>query len=124
MGDPTMKKKILVVDDDKDILEPIALILEEEGYRVEMTAKGEETYKKVTSFKPDLILLDILMSGNDGRKICKKLKSDSKTKNIIIVMMSAHPGADKDSIDAGANDFIAKPFEIGELEKVIQRNLS
>lgn len=115
-----MNKKILVIDDDVDILEPMSLLLEGEGYIVGTTTKGEQAYSEVSSFKPDLILLDILMSGSDGRTICKKLKNDKKTKDIKIIMMSAHPGADKDAKRCGANGFIAKPFEIDELLRIVK----
>lgn len=117
-----MKKKILVVDDDEDILEPLALLLESEGYLVETIAKGERTQKRVASFKPDLILLDVLMSGSDGREICKQLKATAKTKKIPVILMSAHPGASKDSIDAGADAFIAKPFETVALLELIKEH--
>jgi DNA-binding response OmpR family regulator len=118
-----MDKKILIVDDDAAILEPLSLLLEEFGYRVETTAKGDETYKKVTKFGPDLILLDILMSGSDGRIICRRLKKEHKTNKIPVVMMSAHPGAHHDSADAGADDFIAKPFETAHLLTILQKHL-
>src|SRR5476651_943230 len=119
-----MNKKILVVDDDIDIVEPISLLLEGEGYAIESTTKGEQTYKKVEEYKPDLILLDILMSGNDGRTICKTLKSNMETKDIPVIMMSAHPGAEKDVKECKANDFIAKTFEIEDLLHTIHKNLN
>jgi DNA-binding response OmpR family regulator len=115
--------KILVVDDDPDILEPIRLLLEGEGYTVETTTKGDHTYQIVKTFRPDLILLDILMSGSDGRTICRTLKEAKETKHIPIVMMSAHPGADADSKKSGADDFVAKPFELDELTDAISKNL-
>lgn len=118
-----MNKKILVVDDDEDILEPLALLLEGHGYTVETIVKGEQTERKVASFKPDLVLLDILMSGSDGRAICKQLKAVKATKKIPVILMSAHPGASKDSIDAGADAFIAKPFETDELLKKITESI-
>ena len=118
-----MIKKILIVDDDIDILEPLALLLESNGYTVKTTSKGEQTYAAINIFKPNLILLDILMSGSDGRTICKKLKNDKKTKIIPVIMMSAHPGADRDALQVGANDFIAKPFETDELLEVVEKHL-
>ena len=118
-----MTKRILVVDDDKDIIEPLALILETKGFRVETVTKGKLVYSKITSFKPDLLLLDILMSGTDGREICKKLKNDKKIQNLIVVMMSAHPSAKKDSEEIGADDFIAKPFETEELLTMLKKHL-
>jgi PleD family two-component response regulator len=116
-------KKILVVDDDDSILDAITLILEEEGYNVETTFKGEETYTKVSSFQPDLILLDVLMSGNDGRAICKNLKTEDSSKDIPIIMISAHPNAEKSIQACGANAFIAKPFQSTQLLQEVERQL-
>lgn len=118
-----MQRKILVVDDDKDIVEPLTLILESEGFQVGSVTKGSLVYSKIISFKPDLLLLDILMSGSDGRAICKKLKRNKKTKQLIIIMMSAHPNAKKDSEEIGADNFIAKPFETEELFSLLRRYL-
>ena len=110
-----MIKKILVVDDDEGIVDALSLMLEEYGYEVSATLRGEETYQKVNRFNPDLILLDILMSGADGIIICQKLKSDAKTKSIPIVMISAHPSAKRHALRVGADGFLAKPFETDEL---------
>src|SRR6266550_3292327 len=116
-----MNKKILVVDDDKDIIEPLALILESKGYTIETVTKGKFVYAKIESFKPDLLLLDVLMSGSDGREICKKLKQDKKYKELIVIMMSAHPSAEKDSTAIQADAFIAKPFETVDLLALIEK---
>ncbi len=119
-----MVKKILVVDDDEGILDAVALTLEDQGYSVETSAKGEETYIKVDSFKPDLILLDVLISGSDGRHICRKLKSEQKTKGIPIIMISAHPSAHLSMAVNGADDFLAKPFDSKDLFKKISEQLN
>lgn len=116
-------KKILVIDDDASILDAIALILEEEGYHVDTIVKSEETYNKVRDFNPDLILLDVLMSGNDGRHICKKLKTEDYSKNIPIIMISAHPTAEKSITECGADGFIAKPFRSTQLLKEVKKHL-
>jgi DNA-binding response OmpR family regulator len=113
--------KILVVDDDESILDAVSMILEDSGYKVGTLLKGGETYSKVEKFKPDLILLDVLISGNDGRHICKNLKQDLKTKNIPIVMISAHPSAKHGSKECGAEDFLSKPFESSELLIKVQK---
>ena len=118
-----MKHKVLVVDDDIDIVEPLSLILQSKGYDVETITKGQLVYAKIAAFKPDLLLLDILMSGSDGRDICKKLKHDKETRDLIIVMMSAHPSAEKDSYDACADAFIAKPFETENLLATLKEKL-
>ncbi len=112
--------KILIVDDDEGILDALSLILEEEGYDVEGTVKGQEVFTKVKKVQPHLILLDMLLSGNDGRHICKTLKTDNKTKTIPIIMISAHPNAKVSAFESGADDFLPKPFEREELLEKIE----
>ena len=108
-------KKVLVIDDDPDILDAVQMTLDSGGYDSDVTTKGDETYEKIVGYKPDLIILDVLLSGNDGRRICKNLKADTSTKRIPIIMISAHPTA-KDSVkQCGADSFVAKPFSIAEL---------
>lgn len=109
-------KNILVIDDDKDILDAITFVLESDGYSVTTSEKGD--YAENLIFQqhlPDLIILDVLLSGKDGRVICKKLKSQKETKSIPIIMVSAHPNAEKTVKEAGADSFLAKPFDIESL---------
>lgn len=108
------KKKILIADDDPAILEALKLMLEDAGYEVETTVNGE-TVQTVKENFPDLILLDIWMSGMDGRDICAYLKSQELTRHIPIIMISANKDAMQIAKDAGADDFIAKPFEMNDL---------
>jgi DNA-binding response OmpR family regulator len=115
--------KILVVDDDIDILSVMEILLSMKGFDVEVTSKGENTFPKIDSFKPDLILLDVLISGYDGRAICKQLKSNPATSHIPIIMFSAHPGAASSIADYGADDFIAKPFDVSNLMKKVNAQL-
>lgn len=116
-------KKILVVDDDENILDAISLVLNDEGYQVETSFKGEETFDKINKFKPDLILLDILMSGSDGRDICKKIKKTDTMKNIPVIMISAHPTARGSALKSGANDFLEKPFNTSDLISIIKKHI-
>ncbi len=116
-----MSKKVLVVDDDVDILEGIALILEIEGYTVSTIAKGEKTYKRVEEFQPDLVLLDIRMFGTDGRAICKRLKSQKKTKHIPVILVSADPSTKNAKSLSSANDFLAKPFDTVDLITLVRK---
>ena len=115
--------KILVVDDDVDILSVMEILLSMKGFDVEVTSKGENTFPKIESFKPDLILLDVLISGHDGRVICKQLKSNKSTSHIPIIMFSAHPGAAATISDYGADDFIAKPFDVNNLIQKVNYQL-
>ncbi len=116
--------KILVVDDDIDILSVMEILLSMKGFEVEVTSKGENTFPKIESFKPDLILLDVLISGHDGRAICKQLKSNKSTRHIPIIMFSAHPGAAATISDYGADDFIAKPFDVNNLMQKVNNQLN
>jgi DNA-binding response OmpR family regulator len=108
-------KKILVVDDEPDILEFVKAILEDEGYTVATASKGEYVETLHNGGLPDLILLDVLLSGKDGRSIARQLKNQEDTKHIPIIMFSAHPNAERTAREAGADDFISKPFEIEDL---------
>lgn len=115
--------KVLVVDDDVDILEAVEMTLESVGYETYALDEGENIVDEVISYKPDLIILDVLISGKDGRTICKELKDYSKTKDIPVIMMSAHPSAKETSYKCGADDFIAKPFDIDDLLDCIKKNI-
>jgi len=106
---------ILVLDDDPDICTMLKMVLEYHGYAAE-EADGEEKAKQVMSTKKvDLIIMDMLLSGADGTDICRRLKQDTQTLSIPILMFSAHPNAQKVCMEAGADDFIAKPFEMNDI---------
>jgi DNA-binding response OmpR family regulator len=108
-----MKKKILIADDDLDILDALSMMLDDE-YEVTSTSNGQ-TVRAVNKCSPDLIILDIWMGNVDGRDICKQLKNQNSTKHIPIIMISARANAEKSVMDAGADAFIAKPFEMDYL---------
>ena len=117
----TTPKRILVVDDEPDILEFLQIILEEEGYEVVTSDKGEYLEQLHNGGLPHLILVDVLLSGKDGREIVKFLKGQEETKHIPIIMFSAHPSAAETARQAGANDFLAKPFDINVLLAKIEK---
>lgn len=113
-----MKKnntKILVVDDDTGIGEMLKMLLEMNGYEVLVSEKPEETEENIIANGIDLVLLDMLISGVNGTDVCARLRRDEITKHVTILMMSAHHDAGKKCKAAGANDFIAKPFDMDEL---------
>jgi len=112
-------KKVLIVDDDEAILEAIQIAIEGEGYSVETLTDGEEALDKAKKYKPNVILLDLLLSGRDGSEIVKEFKTNNGVKDIPIVMISAHPSAKKSALDSGADHFLAKPFDLDELFKVL-----
>lgn len=115
--------KILVVDDDPDILSVMEILLSMKGFTVDVTARGDNTFSKIESFQPDLILLDVLISGHDGRAICKEIKNNENLKHLPVIMLSAHPGAAASIGDYGADGFISKPFEVDFLLKKINEQL-
>ncbi|MDQ3076903.1 MAG: response regulator transcription factor [bacterium] len=115
-------KKILVADDDPAILDAIKIILEMEGYEVDTTVNGA-TIAKMFEEPPHLLLLDIWMSGQDGRDICKALKAQNSTKHIPIIMISASRDISQSAKDAGADDFITKPFEMDNLLTKIKQHV-
>lgn len=116
------KKKILIADDDPAILEALSMMLEDEGYEVLTTVDGA-TVGMMFEEQPDLLLLDIWMSGQDGRDICKALKAQDTTRHIPIIMVSANRDTMEISQKAGADDFIAKPFERDMLLAKIEEHL-
>ncbi|RYD76796.1 MAG: response regulator transcription factor [Sphingobacteriales bacterium] len=107
-------KRILIADDDEGIVDAVTMILQIMGYEVDFTYDGGTVLEAVKN-KPDLILLDIWMSGHDGRDICKQLKSDPEYEKIPILMISASRDIRQSALDAGANDFMEKPFEMDSL---------
>jgi CheY-like chemotaxis protein len=111
------QNRVLVVDDDPDILDATRLMLEDEGYVVTTAEKGEyaENLHDGNGGLPDLIILDVLLSGKDGRTICRHLKSRPDTQAIPIIMISAHPGAEESVKAVGADAFLAKPWDIDDL---------
>ena len=113
-------KKILIADDDPAIVDALRMMLEIEGYEVQTTVNGE-TVRMVKDALPDLILLDIWMSGQDGRDIAKHLKNQRETQHIPIVMISANKDAEQIARESGANDFLSKPFDIDDLLEMVQK---
>lgn len=115
-----MMKKVLVIDDDPDILDAINMTLEGAGYETVVTQRAEEALLKANDCSPDLIILDMLLSGHDGRTISQQLKSTDKTKDIPLLMISAYPNAEERIKAFGPNAFLAKPFDIYQLLEIVE----
>lgn len=116
------KRKILVVEDEKNIVELLKINLEGFGYEVIAAYNGMEAITKTNIFHPDLILLDLMLPDIDGLQICQMIRLNDKTKDIPIIMITARSEeSDKVSgLSAGADDYITKPFGIRELEARIK----
>jgi Response regulator containing CheY-like receiver, AAA-type ATPase, and DNA-binding domains len=117
------KKKILVADDDAGIVDAMQILLEDEGYEVITTMDGANV-EKLYSQKPDLVFLDIWMSGINGGTICETLKANEATKNIPVVIFSANRDTEQIALQCGADDFLSKPFEIKQLLDIVHKYLS
>jgi len=121
------KERILVVDDEEDILELVTYNLTREGYHIKGATTGEAALKKIQSESFDLIVLDLMLPGIDGLKVAKSLKSNPRTRNIPIIMLTAK-GEEADivtGLELGADDYITKPFSprvlIARVRAVIRR---
>lgn len=114
-------KHILLVDDDEGILEALTAMLEFEGYSIKKVSSATEALRAVEKERPQLILLDLLLGGVNGTAVAYSLKSNPNTSAIPIIMLSAHPTAAAEAQKCGADDFIAKPFDIDELLEKINR---
>ena len=112
-----MKEKILIVEDDKDILKMVEYNLKKEGYRTAYARDGEDAIEMAHSEHPDLILLDLMLPGIDGLEVCKQLKKESKTAGIPVIMVTAK-SQESDKVvglELGADDYVTKPFSVREL---------
>ena len=121
------KQRILVVDDEEDILELVRYHLAREGYEVAVSASGEDGLKKAKREALDLVVLDLMLPGLDGLEVAKALKADAKTKTLPLIMLTAK-GEDADvvaGLELGADDYITKPFSprvlIARVKTVLRR---
>ncbi|MHB8837138.1 MAG: response regulator transcription factor [Candidatus Methylomirabilia bacterium] len=121
------REKILVVEDEEDILELISYNLNREGYRVSTATTGEEGLRLAMRDKPDLIVLDLMLPGIDGIEVCRRLKADPQIRYIPVVMVTAK-GEEADvvtGLELGADDYLTKPFSpkvlVARLRAVIRR---
>lgn len=117
-----MSKKILVADDDAGIVDAMQILLTDEGYEVITTLDGEKIYEMYEQH-PDLVFLDIWMSGVNGNTVCRKLKDDDKTKAVPIIIFSANRDTEEIAMECGADGFLSKPFEINELLDIVKKYL-
>ncbi|MEI9946989.1 MAG: response regulator transcription factor [Chitinophagaceae bacterium] len=109
-------QKILVVEDDPDIGMMLKMMLEYKGYTVTVSERAEQANDIIRSNADlNLIIMDMLLSGSNGIDICAGLKQDTTTSHLPVIMISAHPNAREICLQAGADDFIEKPFEMDAL---------
>lgn len=117
------KKKVLIVDDEPDIVESLKFALELEGIECIVAHAGEEALVKAKNAMPDLILLDVMLPQINGYKVSRLLKFDQAYKQIPIIMLTAR-AQEKDrevGIETGADEYVTKPFAMGELVELVKR---
>jgi DNA-binding response OmpR family regulator len=111
------RARVLVVDDEADLVRILQFGLQAIGYQVETASDGQEALKKAREQKPDIILLDLMLPKLDGYKVCRLLKFDERYKNIPIIILSARTqeGDQLLAMEMGANRFVTKPYDFSEV---------
>lgn len=116
-----MENSILIVEDDKDIRKSLEIFLKMKGFNASST--DDLVIEKLTPL-PNLILMDVFLSGKSGKDLCRAIKNNSATAHIPVIMMSATPSARTSCLKAGANNFISKPFQLSEMMDTIEKLLT
>jgi len=113
--------RILVIDDDPDIGIMIKMMLEYKGYSVSVAVRADQAEEMIEEESFDLLIMDMLLSGTNGIDLCSSLKKNGKTAHLPVIMISAHPNAKEICIQAGADEFISKPFDMQDILSKIQQ---
>ncbi len=116
-----MKKRIHVLEDDKDIAFIIEFLLKDEGYEIQVSSTFSELKTKLTDSIPDLFILDVMLPDGNGIDICRDLKTDVFTKHIPVIVMSANVNSKALSEAVSPDDYISKPFDLDYIENRIKR---
>ena len=119
-----MAKKIMVVDDEKSLIELVTAVLEQEGYEIITAMNGEEALERLKTDKPNLILLDMMMPGMSGREVCERIRKDPKTKDLKIAFLTVAKFSEtgRDVLKKmKVLDYITKPFDNADLVKRVKK---
>ena len=116
--------KVLIVDDDQDLLEMVEMALTDQGFNVCTLADGRSFFASIKDFNPDIILLDVFLNDADGRDLCHQLKSDPALKHIPVALYSAGHMSNSTIINSKANIYITKPFNIMQLGEKLRGMLA
>ncbi len=124
-AEQALRQRVLVVDDDAEIVTFLATLLELEGIESTVATSAAAALEKLDHILPNLVLLDIAMPDRDGLDLCRALKKDPRTRDVPVFVVSARPGKDvvERALAAGAEEFIRKPFENQELIARIRERL-
>lgn len=119
-----MSKLIQIIEDDEGIRDVIEYILQQSEFEVTVASNAKEFKINLFNTLPDLILMDVRLPDGNGLQLCRKLKQNLDTRHIPVIIMSAHANAEESSKEAFADDFIAKPFDLDDLLKLIDKHLA
>jgi len=119
-----MSKLIQIIEDDEAIRDVIEYILQQSEYDVTVASNAKEFKINLFNSLPDLILMDVRLPDGNGIQLCRKLKQSLETRHIPVIIMSAHANAEESSKEAFADAFIAKPFDLNDLLKLIEKQLA
>jgi DNA-binding NtrC family response regulator len=119
-----MNQEILIIDDDKAILEVMKFILQEKGYTVITLSDSYLVEDYINHHIPQMIFVDFWMAGLNGKKIVTQLKNNDDSKSIPVIMISANHEVKKIATEIKADDFLAKPFDINDLTKIVEKYAS
>lgn len=117
-----MNKHILIVEDNEDLLSLYRDLLEPKGYQVSVLPGSENIIKQMIKLRPDVVLLDFLLAGVNGGELCSQIKKNKATSRIPVVMISAYPKLVNSLGHYGWDDFISKPFNVREFQRVIGKH--
>ena len=113
------KIDILLLDDEPDLSMMMETILRHAGYTVQRCTGIQDFHLKLDTLSPTLVIMDMMLAGSDGKDLCRELKTNPHTNHIKIMMISGHPDADSVCRDAGADDFLSKPFDMDQFTNKI-----
>ncbi len=113
------KIDILLLDDEPDLAMMMETILKHDGYTVQRCASIPDFRLRLQDFSPTLVIMDMMLAGSDGKDLCRELKTNINTNHIKILMISGHADADSVCRDAGADDFLGKPFDMDQFTSKI-----
>lgn len=118
-------KRILIIDDDEDILEILNIVFQDEGYNV-VIANSSDAADHIHEYHPDMIILDVRLNGSpkDGLQICAEIKSGYHTRELPVMLLSAETDLDLLAMGCGADSFMRKPFDIYQLLQHVEKQLS
>jgi DNA-binding response OmpR family regulator len=122
------KKKVLVIDDDEAVLDVMKEALIYEGFEVKTADRADDVQAMISTYQPDLLLIDYILKGINGGEICHQVKDNGREKKLPVIIVSAYPKVLTSLGDYGCDKFIAKPFDlddlVGSIKSVLQGNLN